>query len=418
MTTAQTKKLALSYEGSVKHVLEAADDPESLWFEFSDDYSVFDWGKMPDTIANKGRALTLIGAFFFEKLSSPDFWVSLPESRCLNKFDPEFLRKRFSHPVYSGPDGLAKRGLRTHFRCLTDESGAPLSLSEAAEHIGRTLMQVDRAQIARPDEASLFAQPVFFYPLTSQAAGTHLIPLEVVFRFGMPAGSSLEQRLSVNKDYAKTLGFRKTPKPNEWFDFPVIEFFTKLEPKDRFLSVQEAALLSGLTASEFEKMIEISLTVALALQAIFDRAGLQLWDGKVELLSSRDETTQDARIVLADSIGPDELRLLFNGQQFSKEMIRQFYRGSAWEKALKEAQQLAAQRGTTAWKDICINELKANPEPLSDEFKDLVDKLYGVLANALISPPPFEDHPDLPTYSQQVSLWQAGEAIKEPRKSP
>ena len=37
-------------------------------FKFSDRYSVFDWGEMPDHIPNKGKALCIIGAFFFEKL--------------------------------------------------------------------------------------------------------------------------------------------------------------------------------------------------------------------------------------------------------------------------------------------------------------------------------------------------------------
>src|SRR6056297_2655607 len=37
-------------------------------FVFTDDYSVFDWGKMPDTIANKGASLCSMGAFNFELL--------------------------------------------------------------------------------------------------------------------------------------------------------------------------------------------------------------------------------------------------------------------------------------------------------------------------------------------------------------
>ena len=402
MTTAETKKLALSYEGSVKHVWEASDEPKSLWFEFSDDYSVFDWGKMPDTIPNKGRALALIGAYFFNVLREPEFWTTLPTSKNLQKFEPEFLRRRFNHPVFNGPQGLAKTGLRTHFKSLTDENGAALKVSDAAKHPDRIFMQVDRAEIFRPQLASVFEQPIFFYPASDRAPGTRLIPLEVVFRFGMPAGSSLEQRLSTIKGYAQTLGFSKEPEPNKWFDFPVLEFFTKLEPKDRFLSVQEAALLSGLSASEFNTMTEVAQDVALALHELFARAGIELWDGKVELLSSRTNVADDASIVLADSIGPDELRLLFDGQQLSKEMIRQFYRGSDWENKLKEAQKQATQRGTTAWKEICMRELQSTPEPLSPQFKDSVCKLYGVLANALIEPAPFADHPDLHSFSQQV----------------
>lgn len=45
--------LKLVYEGSVKRLLERADIPERLYFEFTDDFSVFDWGKMPDSISKK-----------------------------------------------------------------------------------------------------------------------------------------------------------------------------------------------------------------------------------------------------------------------------------------------------------------------------------------------------------------------------
>ena len=37
-------------------------------FHFSDRYSVFDWGEMPDLIEGKGQALCLMGAYCFEKL--------------------------------------------------------------------------------------------------------------------------------------------------------------------------------------------------------------------------------------------------------------------------------------------------------------------------------------------------------------
>ena len=37
-------------------------------FHFSDRYSVFDWGEMPDHIGAKGAALCLMGAYCFEQL--------------------------------------------------------------------------------------------------------------------------------------------------------------------------------------------------------------------------------------------------------------------------------------------------------------------------------------------------------------
>jgi len=39
-------------------------------FVFTDDYSVFDWGKMPDAIPNKGASLCAMGAANFERLES------------------------------------------------------------------------------------------------------------------------------------------------------------------------------------------------------------------------------------------------------------------------------------------------------------------------------------------------------------
>lgn len=37
-------------------------------FVFSDRYSVFDWGEMPDLIEGKGEALCMMGAYCFERL--------------------------------------------------------------------------------------------------------------------------------------------------------------------------------------------------------------------------------------------------------------------------------------------------------------------------------------------------------------
>ena len=44
-------------------------------FHFSDRYSVFDWGEMPDLITKKGQALCVIGAYFFEKLEEMGEWM-------------------------------------------------------------------------------------------------------------------------------------------------------------------------------------------------------------------------------------------------------------------------------------------------------------------------------------------------------
>jgi|SRR5271163_2655818 len=107
--------LDLKYTGSVKNVWQSASDPDHLLFEFTDDYSVFDWGKMPDQIAHKGRSLALIGTYFFRLFADPEFWKELPASDHLKKFDASFLAKTWESDSFKGRNGLQVNGLRSHF---------------------------------------------------------------------------------------------------------------------------------------------------------------------------------------------------------------------------------------------------------------------------------------------------------------
>ena len=59
--------------GSVKdlEIIQSPNDKElgRGRFNFSDRYSVFDWGEMPDHIDGKGAALCITSAYFFERLA-------------------------------------------------------------------------------------------------------------------------------------------------------------------------------------------------------------------------------------------------------------------------------------------------------------------------------------------------------------
>ena len=383
---AANTNLKLQYEGSVKRVFAPHASSERLWFEFTDDYSVFDWGKMPETIAKKGRALTVLGAVFFMRLSQPEFWQKLSGSKNFSGLDPQWLAALWSSPLYSQ---LSQHGLNSHYHQLNGVNEQPLSLKEAARSQSPVYMNVMKADVHHPQPAVVLGQTVFHYsPVPSQSV-RRLVPLEVVFRFGMPAGSSLKERLEKNPAYATALGLKTLPSEGSWFPHPVLEFFTKLEPKDRLLTLSEAMLISGLSLPQFEDMAGIAQLVALALFDLFAASGIELWDGKFEFILDNDQ------ILIADSIGPDELRLIYKGLHLSKEIIRQVYRGSQWEQALKRSQKLAVDRHVHDWKSICKNELNSTPENLPANFKAAIDHLYPVLANCVAGEALFENEPDL-----------------------
>jgi phosphoribosylaminoimidazole-succinocarboxamide synthase len=395
MQAAKRDNLQLIYQGSVKRVFGAPQQDDRLWFEFSDDYSVFDWGKMPDTIANKGRALSIMGAHFFSRLGQRSFWRELESSPALASLDRTWLNQLLAGSTYKR---LCQTGVDHHFHRLCNAQGVMLDMPRAAVAEGAVYMEVDRATVARPKQCSVLGQIIYEYPNDASRIPVRLIPLEVVFRFGMPAGSSLKERLERNPNYARELGLAQTPASNEFFPHPVLEFYTKLEPKDRLLTMSEALNISTLKADEFAELAELSLLLALALKHIFGSSGIELWDGKFEFIF------RNGKICLADSIGPDELRLIYAGIQLSKETIRQVYRGTPWEKSLKEAQNIAAERGSAEWKRICRDELKSVPDRLPAEFKDKIDHLYGVLTNHVVGEELFPDQPTLDAFARSFSV--------------
>ena len=126
--------------------------------------------------------------------------------------------------------------------------------------------------------------------------------MEVVFRFGLPEGSSFRKRIK-NKSYLEEV-LQNLPDSysnkfmddlcnghydNGLWDFPIIEFSTKWEPEDRFVTYDEAQEISGLGDSEWTTFIEWNRLAAIQLRSFFKKIDLVLWDGKCEWGVTNDE---------------------------------------------------------------------------------------------------------------------------------
>jgi phosphoribosylaminoimidazole-succinocarboxamide synthase len=313
--------MKLIYAGSVKN-LYIADNQGQVWFEYTDDYSVFDWGKMPDPIPGKGEALAKLGEWFFQRVADPAQWKALGLAD-----DPQVARWLPVAHHFHRRDG------------------------------SRLLMTRVEVPVLRADQVG--GSLVYDYGYPPQPR--QLIPLEVIFRFGVPAGSSLPSR-------------------KDWYPFdihegaefaePLIEFSTKLEAKDRVISYQEAVLILKGNTDTLAEIYGRTRAAALFLQRQFARAGLKLWDGKFEW------ALIDGEIRMVDSIGPDELRVSQGDAVFSKQFLRNFYLGSPWYKAVLEAGKLARQRGTEDWITIVREEFKLTPDPLTKPYREAAVAMY------------------------------------------
>ncbi len=365
------------YTGSVKNLRQkkrpTKHHPGVLLFEFTDDYSIFDYGKMPDRIPGKGAATAVSTAYFFECVASAAAWRELAGSGIWRVVKDRALRDELlGSPVLKK---LMKTGMPTHYRGIVNHEGKTVKLDKLREP--SNVLEVDSVNIQRPEPMTFAGTRIWNYNAFTPGQTNFLVPLECVFRFGMPVGSSLLERLQQIPNYHQQLGLATPPRGGEMFARPVVELFSKLEPADRHLPNEWALNVSGLTNDEFLTIHHYTLLLSLFLRREFEKAKVTLWDGKFEFVHM-------GQIALGDAITPDELRLTMRGVQLSKEPIRQYYRKHEpkFVAAMKEAKKIAATVDREL-ADLVNNELKSPPPPMDKEFLAAVVEMYTGLTEAV-----------------------------------
>ncbi|WP_336036257.1 phosphoribosylaminoimidazolesuccinocarboxamide synthase [Halobacterium yunchengense] len=299
-------------------------------FAFSDRYSVFDWGEMPDLIPGKGASLCTMGAFNFELLET--------------------------------------EGVPTHYEGVRSE-GETVPLADAADP--PTEMVVDLAQVPDlPFVGDGDTHNGYDYDAYHAAAGdNYVVPLEVVFRNSVPVGSSLRERRDPGE-----FGLADDEWPDEPVALPepVVEFSTKYEERDRYLDRAEADELAG--DADVAALEAVALAANRVVTERAEDAGFTHEDGKIECVYA------DGEVLVADVVGTfDENRFAYEGREVSKEVVRQYYKRAdpEWVAAVGDAKREADERGVADWKSLC----EASPDPLPDELVRATADVYAAGAN-------------------------------------
>jgi phosphoribosylaminoimidazole-succinocarboxamide synthase len=330
-------------------------------FHFSDRYSVFDWGEMPDHIENKGAALCIMGACCFEELE--------------------------------------ERGIRTHYRGLIANNGKAVKVGELLEPT--SIMEIDLVNVFRPQAVIEKGKLHYDYGVytSTSSLSNFLIPLEIMYRNGLPDGSSVFKRLEEGAITVEALGLDHYPRPGESLSKPIFDVSTKLEEVDRYLTWDEAREIAGLTVEEVEEVESLLLKVNKTITKMASKADLKNEDGKIELAFD-----PERRLMVIDVVGTlDECRFTYDGLHVSKEIARQFYRRTGWYKDVEEAKKRAEREGLKEWKKLC----RSRPPKLDPLLKRIISEMYMAVANELTETRIF-DSPSLAEVVNRYKSWSTG----------
>jgi phosphoribosylaminoimidazole-succinocarboxamide synthase len=317
-------------------------------FHFSDRYSVFDWGEMPDLIDGKGEALCMMGTYCFERLE--------------------------------------EKGIETHYRGLVDKSGKVVHFDELKEP--SNVMEINLVNVYKPKAYVQGGKLRYDYGVYTPRLRNFLIPLEIIYRNGLPEGSSVFKRLEQGLVTLDELGLDHYPRAGERLEKPIFDVSTKLEEGDRYVSWVEAQQISGLTDEELDEVKGLLLRVDDLITQIASNAGLVNEDGKIELAFD-----PQRRLMVVDVVGTlDECRFTYDGLHVSKEIARQYYRKTAWFREVEETKKKAQKEGISDWKKL----VKAKPPKLDPTLEGIIDQMYKAAVNELTKKRMF-DIPRLPS---------------------
>ena len=314
-------------------------------FIYSNRYSVFDWGEMPDEIPDKGASIAILGAYFFEQLE--------------------------------------KMNIPTHYLGLV-ENGNAKKLAEIKSPVNT--MEIKLLRVIKPE----LNGTNYDYTKYKNETGGYLIPLEVIYRNSLPPGSSVFKRLKNGEITPQDIGLNAMPEPNQELEKPIFDVSTKLEITDRYMNWNEAQHISGLSDIEINSLKELTAEINNLITNEFSHIGLVNEDGKIEV-----GLDLNRNFMLVDVFGTlDECRFTYDGLPVSKEIARVYYRDTEWFKAVEEAKKKDRQN----WKEICA----LKPERLTPKLKQLISQIYTGVTNEITQHEWFKNIPPVKSILKEI----------------
>lgn len=330
------------YVGSVQHLYAVPGREDLMVCETTNAGSVFDVGSIFDIPGSDVSRATFRHALY-TRMAKPETWAKVRDAIVADANLPA----AFKEDIQKGPlEAMLREGARTHHIGMLDAVTGEICTTGAPKNPS-VYNVVRRFPVMKPVQKTFLGTYVYDYAMFPQA-GTYVIPLECIVRFGITGGSSVLKMYGGMTDSGKRvfeaeLGLSKPMEAWQFLDKPVFDLTSKHEPQDRNVSKQEALLMSGLEGEAFITIIKMTILGAWAVRLLLDEIGLLLWDIKWEL------AVDNGDFYYVDTIDTDSLRatsfLEIDGKKlvvhYNKQAMRDYYKivRADWFKGVNDAKQ-------------------------------------------------------------------------------
>jgi phosphoribosylaminoimidazole-succinocarboxamide synthase len=313
-------------------------EPGIADFRFNPVFSVFDYGTLQSPVPLDNSTVALMAAFNFERL----------------------------HEL----------GIASHYLGMLHE-GALLSAREAIQRgIAPDTLRVKLVNRLLPTHTP----GGWDYRVFAGPPSRHfVVPVEFISRVRVPAHSSVWKRVERGEVTLADLGLPDTTRPGDPLPHHLLDYSTKYEPEDRYLTNEQARALPSFSPERWARINGMTRQASEVMTEHAAGKGLQRDDGKVEYVTLDNNAEID---VLGDAVTTlHEDRLVLDGVDVTKQAIRDAIRRSApaWAAEIDRAKKEARERSVADFRTLMDPSI-AYVSPPAEFFAR-----YNALARAVVN---------------------------------
>jgi hypothetical protein len=321
--------------------------------KFLDSFSVFDWGRMPDGIPQRGRLFAFLEAYLHLRISSPDEWS-------------KYFRSPEAHAFRKSATAVLKSGKVT------------ANLNEVAE-----VFPMKTGDLGLIRESSFKAGILDPLPLTTEVVNSD----ERVYLLGE---NYPEEKISPVTVMGKSLwdfapwkkkaGKKALPFEIECSfesgDFPEVEFKCPQKTIASEVSYTEALLITEFTPEKLQELI---------LRAAWIAGFIQYQIRSISPVHER--KTISIRMGVDASQDPSSAELVYLGANIEftelETELKRYYSSTVWGKVVADLQQQAKAKGLMDWKRHCSEPAPWLDSKLKAQFTSHYQKMISGIASCL-----------------------------------